>query len=502
MYERLSGRTEILIVADGDILKIAEKHNTKQISQMKRYFYYIATLLTVMTCVCGCSEFLHVMPKGRVTTPSFLSSPDGLKAALVGAYSKLYVVYDGDFLRYPDVAGNMLSIVNATESSNMISQYNFTSNEDEELGAVGKIWTDGFEAMANANNIIQYAPQVAQDYPLQADDINRILGEALFMRALLHLDICLCYAQPYNYTADASHLGIPVLYKTPGSDDNESRQSVAAVYKLICNDLVRAEELLSDKSSRGQYYVSVDAVRALYSRVCLYMENWQDAINYADKVIPGKTLAKGADYYNMYNNPVADSEAIFRFDGTDMGSKHRTFYAETAVPADTLISLFDTRDIRLQTLYKAGSKCCVKYEIDLTRLGLNHGDEPIVVRLSELYLNAAEAACWLNNYGAARNYIRPILERAVDAAYADDVLGATTDSQLIDLVRKERVKELCFEGHNFFDIVRWKMDLVREWKTTSTVRRIDYPSDYFVLPISRYELSANLNMQPNPTVNK
>lgn len=468
---------------------------------MKKYIY-ILTLLAAMTGACGCSDFLHVMPKGRVTTPSFLSSPEGLKAALVGTYSKLYSVYDGDFLRYPDVAGNMLSIVNATESASMISQYNFTSNEDEELGAVGKIWTSTFEAMANANNIIQYAPQVAADYPLQVAEIERVLGEALYIRALCHLDVCLCYAQPYNYTDDAGHLGVPVLYKTPGPDDNEPRRSTAEVYTLICNDLVRAAELLADKSPRGQYYVSLDAVRALQSRVSLYMEKWQDAIDYAAQVIPGRTLTKGQDYYNMYRNPVADSEVIFRFDGTDMGSKHRTFYSETAAPADTLFTLFDPRDTRLQVLYKDGSRYCMKYEPDLNRLGLNHGDEPIVARLSELYLNAAEAACMLGSYNDARDYIRPILERAVDDTYAGDVLEATADSDLLDLVRKERVKELCFEGHNFFDIVRWKMDLVRENATTSIVKRIDYPSDYFVLPISRYELSANLNMQPNPTVNK
>lgn len=468
---------------------------------MKKYIY-LASLAAAMIGMSSCSDFLEVMPKGRVTTPSFLSSPDGLRAALVGTYSKLYTVYDGDFMRYADVAGNMLSIVNATESASMISQYNFTSNEDEELGAVGKIWTDTFEAMANANNIIQYAPQVIEEYPLETGNIERILGEALFIRALCHLDICLCYAQPYNYTADASHLGIPVLYKTPGPDDNEPRKSVAEVYTLICNDLDKAEQLLADKTSRGQYYASLDAVRALHSRVCLYMERWQDAINYAESAMSGKTLAQGQDYFNMYRNPVNDSEVIFRFDGDDMGSKHRTFYADTAIPADTLMTLFDSRDTRLAVLHKDGKRYCMKYEPDLNRLGLNHGDEPIVVRTSELYLNAAEAACQLDDFTAARGYIKPILERAVDTAYAEEVLAATTDAQLLDLVKKERVKELCFEGHNFFDIIRWKMDLVRENATTSIVKRINYPSDYFVLPISRYELNANLNMQPNPTVNK
>ena len=468
---------------------------------MKKYISVLSSI-AIAVGISGCSDFLEVMPKGKVTTPSFLSSPDGLKGALVGTYSKLYAVYDGDFLRYPDVAGNMLSIVNASESSSMISQYNFTSNEDEEIGAVGKIWTSVFEAMANANNIIQYEPEVAAQYPLQAADCERILAEALYIRALCHLDVCLCYAQPYNYTPDASHLGVPVLYKTPGPDDNESRKSVAEVYTLICDDLTRAEQLLADKTPRGQYYVSLAAVRALHSRVSLYMEKWQDAIDYAASAMAGKTLSTGQAYSDMYRNPMADSEVIFRFDGTDMGSKHRTFYSDTAVPADTLMTLFDDGDIRTQVLHKDGARYCMKYEPDLNRVGIDHGDEPIVSRLSELYLNAAEAACMLSDYTAARGYIKPILERAIDTQYADDVLAATSDAQLLDLVRKERVKELCFEGLNFFDIVRWKMDLVRESNTTSVVKRIDYPSDYFVLPISRYELNANLNMQPNPTVNK
>ncbi len=467
---------------------------------MKKYISFLS-LIAIAIGISGCTEFLEVMPKGRVTTPSFLSSPDGLRGALVGTYSKLYTVYDCEFLRYPDVAGNMLSIVNPSESSSMISQYNFTSNENDELTAVGQIWTDVYEAMANANNIIQYAPQVASQYPLEADDCNRILGEALFIRALCHLDVCLCYAQPYNYTDDASHLGVPVLYKTPGPDDNESRKSVAEVYKLICDDLTQAEQLLSDKTSRGQYYVSLTAVQALHSRVRLYMEQWQAAIDYAEKAMAGRALSSGQAYSEMYIYPVAASEVIFRMDGTDMGTKQRTFYSDTAVPADTLYTLFDQNDIRTQVLYKNGEHYCMKYEADLTRVGIDHGDEPIILRLSETYLNAAEAACMLNDYSAARGYIRPILERAIDSQYADDVLAATADAQLIDLVRKERVKELCFEGHNFFDIIRWKMDLVREQNTTSTVKRINYPSDYFVLPISRYELNANLNMQPNPTVN-
>ena len=80
-------------------------------------------------------------------------------------------------------------------------------------------------------------------------------------------------------------------------------------------------------------------------------------------------------------------------------------------------------------------------------------------------------------------------------------MAAYSDAALIGLIRRERVKELCFEGHNLWDLTRWKQDVVREAKTTSTMRRINYPSDLFVLPIPQTELFANENMQPNPTVN-
>ena len=107
---------------------------------------------------------------------------------------------------------------------------------------------------------------------------QRILGEALFLRALCHFDLCRVYAQPYNYTSDASHLGVPILLKTPGPDDNVSRESVKKVYLQILADLERAADCFGGIESSGIYYASLQAVNALYSRVYLYMEDWNNAL--------------------------------------------------------------------------------------------------------------------------------------------------------------------------------------------------------------------------------
>jgi tetratricopeptide (TPR) repeat protein len=466
---------------------------------MKKTFIYCAIAL-MMASLTACNDFLTVDQKGKATIPSFLSDPRGLNAGLIGAYNTFYDYYDNQFLKYPEVAGNMSSM-NLSSGSDMLEQYNFTPNATSATTSY-YIWYRIGVALANANNIIQYAPAVAKDYPTQTDSINHILGQALLLRALCHFDLCRVYAQPYNYTSDASHLGIPVLTKTPGPDDNPARSTVKQVYDQILVDLTQASSLLSDNVAKDVHYASLQAVNAMFARVYLYMEDWSNALKYAQLAIGSQTLAQGSDYYNMYMNLNTRGEAIFRLSGDDMSGKQMSFYATECLPADTLISLFDSNDVRLPLIQQNGAKKCIKYTATTVPDNQTKREDPFIFRLSEMYLTAAEAAWESKSYGDAKTYIEAIISRAVGTEKASTILAAYSDNTLINLIRTERVKELCFEGHNFFDITRWKQDLVREKNTNSTVSHIAYPSDLFVLPIPQYELDANENMQPNPTVNK
>ena len=466
---------------------------------MKKTFIYCAIAL-IMASLTACNDFLTVEQKGKTTIPSFLSDPRGLNAGLVGAYNKFYDYYDNQFLKYPEVAGNMSSM-NLSSGSDMLEQYNFTPNATSATTSY-YIWYRIGVALANTNDIIQYAPEVAKSYPTQADSCNQILGQALLLRALCHFDLCRVYAQPYNYTNDASHLGIPVLTKTPGPDDNPSRNTVKKVYEQILADLTKASSLLTDNIAKDVHYASLQAVNALFARVYLYMGDWTNSLKYAKLAIGSQQLAQGSDYYNMYMNLNTRGEAIFRLSGDKMVGKQMTFYTSECQPADTLISLFDSSDVRLPLIQQNGIKQCIKYTATIIPDNQPKREDPFIFRLSEMYLTAAEAAWESESYNEARSYIEAIVNRAIGPDKAPTVLATYTDKDLINLIRTERVKELCFEGHNFFDITRWKQDLVREQSTNSTVRRIAYPSNLFVLPIPQYELDANENMQPNPTVNK
>lgn len=466
---------------------------------MKKLILYTAVAISAITMMTSCNDFLEVQEKGRTTIPSFLSDPRGLHAGLVGAYQTMYDYEDQEFSKYPEVAGNMCSL-SITAGSSMMDQYNFVPNPSSATTA-DYIWRRIYEAMANVNNIIQYEPEVESSYPTQADYCQNILGQALVLRAMCHFDLCRVYAQPYNYTSDASHLGVPVLLKTPGPDDNPARATVKEVYTQVLADLNEAAGILTDDVASDYRYVSLQACNAMLSRVYLYMEDWTNALEYAKKAIGSQELAQGDDYINMYMNLNEQGEAIFRLSGEDLTGHLKTFYSTECTPADTLISLFDESDLRLNLIRPNGVKNCIKYQATTIPNNEDKREDPILFRLSEMYLNAAEAACNLGDYSTARTYIAAIINRAVGESAGTEILDACTDDNLLALIHKERVKELCFEGHNFFDITRWKQDLVRESNTTSTVKYIAYPSDYFVLPIPQDELYANGNMLPNPTVN-
>lgn len=85
-------------------------------------------------------------------------------------------------------------------------------------------------------------------------------------------------------------------------------------------------------------------------------------------------------------------------------------------------------------------------------------------RLAEVYLNYAEALVELNQLDEAKKYIDKIRVRAgipsVDEAwnnYSTKPGYQNTQEGMRQIVRQERINELYFEGHLFFDCRRWKV---------------------------------------------
>lgn len=73
-------------------------------------------------------------------------------------------------------------------------------------------------------------------------------------------------------------------------------------------------------------------------------------------------------------------------------------------------------------------------------------------RLGEIVLNAAEAAFELGQTDTALNYINQLRERAGFGANSLSIEALT-----IDKIREERMLELAFEDHRWWDLKRWRI---------------------------------------------
>ena len=474
---------------------------------------HISAFLLLVPLLASC-HFLEVEKTGKTSIKNFYSDIYALDAAVNGVYGLTYKFYDSYMVLYPEVAGDLVRLQATT--SEWRQQFDFISDESDETSAVGYIWKNGYEIIANANEVIQYGPSVSDRFPQQAASVRNYIAQAYFIRALIHLDLSLVYGQTYTYSADGSHLGTAVMTSIPDVKSKIARSSAAVTYKRILDDLRTASDMFADGWTKGCYYASPAACKALMARVYLYMGNYSEAKKCASEVIAdyGLSLTPRSDYVAMFCARKEGPEAIFRLNGLSGGSKLGSMFdynTPSMNPSSKLMDIFSSdehswtgTDVRSELLsYKSSggdefSGVCMKFtdteDIDDTQKRY----DPFVLRLSEMYLIRAEAACHDGDIETAVSDISALEARARGVKASDINVTFSSIDDLAGIVQRERIKELFLEGHRLFDLTRRHETLTRDVACGSSVLTLTYPDDRFILPIPLVELDANEAMQPNP----
>lgn len=135
----------------------------------------------------------------------------------------------------------------------------------------------------------------------------------------------------------------------------------------------------------------------------------------------------------------------------------------------------------------------------------------VISRLSEIYLNYAEAQFYLGNNAKAIEYLDLIRERAgIKNKLPASLAGAALENR----IRNERQVELCLEGHRYYDVRRWKIANITENKPlmgviitknsngsktynyTQVQTRVFKP-EHYLLPIPKSEINRT-KLAQNP----
>ena len=139
-------------------------------------------------------------------------------------------------------------------------------------------------------------------------EMNHLLGENYFLRAVCHFNLCNLYATPYSRGADKP--GIVVRNSTDCSVT--TRATVGETYTQIVSDLENAMRLMKDGQRRGDAgYASYDAAVGLLSRVYLYMGENQKCIDLADELLGSNPAARLDDITTYFANTRTSNETLW-----------------------------------------------------------------------------------------------------------------------------------------------------------------------------------------------
>ncbi|MBR6424253.1 MAG: RagB/SusD family nutrient uptake outer membrane protein [Bacteroidales bacterium] len=483
---------------------------------MKKISIILAAIALVLS---SCAGFLDVTPTNQAAASSSIMNEADAKVMLNGLYDAMTTssFYGRNFILYGDAKSGDLTI----QSNGRGYDYMFAYSHSVTNYNMSGFWTTGYNMIMLCNNIIENIDRLKEEGTTGLDEYR---AQALTIRAMIHYDLCRLYGKSYN--DDKSSYGIPIADKTVPAGAQLLRNSVEEVYSVVIRDLDDAAATISKKKNNG--FVNYYANRALKARVMMDMQNYSEALSLAEEIID-------SGVYMLYSNSqwVASwssqfgSESIFELGmnvnegdlgktgclgaqyilGGGTGDNNQIYMASKAWlermaedPGDIRWGVMGLDQVgEHDGIDRMGS--CYKYYGGLDMKGDGKASSSAVniklIRLSEIYLIAAEAAVRTNNMSKASNYYNEIHKRSPNLTPVNTVTA--------EMVLAEKNKELFGEGLRFWDLIRTNATIVMDDTTPDvkvTTRETSFNRSFYkcILPIYNGELNANPGMraQQNP----
>lgn len=477
---------------------------------MKKILYII--VVAVLGLFTSCSDFLTAELKGDYTSANYYTTPASATMAVTGIYNSLYgntLWIFGDVASDDAVKGG-----NAGDQADINAINDFSATSDN--GVLSTYWQATYETIARANNAIKYIAPMSIDATLR----DRLVGEAKYLRA-------------YSYFNLVNIFGKVPLKLEPqltSATINVPLSEVTAIYAQIEKDLTEAITVLPVT------YASTDAGRAtqgaaygLLAKADLYQQKYTDCLtniqslenlhqykllgNYASLFKPGAEDSTEVIFGIRYANTTASSignDLNVWFAPSTEGGYYFNAPTQNYVDAFTEKTITGTDDPRLDasigrdgqpwfnnttfsSSWSEATGYLVKKYDENTVVGASKSQSTVpyhAMRYADILLMKAEAlneiggATAVTNAAAELNKVRQRANLAPDNT-------TTTQSAMRTVIQNERRKELGFEFHRFFDLMRWGQTTAEAALGTD----FKWTSPRFYFPIPQSELDTNKALQ-------
>lgn len=500
---------------------------------MKQYIWILALLFLTTSCNSFLKEYSQDLAYARTTTD--------LEELLLGkGYASRDISYPWLHLMDDDLAESVLDAENATRTlyDNYFTWARYPSSEDNEV-VKDEFWVNMYKNISTVNVVLASLDEIEGE----PEDIERLQGECHFLRGYFYWFLANVYAKPYVQATAETDLGVPLKTTEYIEDGYFSRNTLQETYDLILEDLQESARLLKGKERQTVLQADYYAVQALLSRVYLHVGDFESALVAADSALQGgytllnyndfpQTLANTIDPSIDDIQPVSvldqtSTETIFSQGGNTFGGG--TDYLGLISPSgiagankykasDELLSMYTKEQAGGTDLRRMFYFYYVRYDrrkIYLYKMNTLRGktvSSEFLIRLPEVMLNKAEALVVLGRDAEAQQLVEDLREMRIDAADYQP-LDARTGEALMELIRDERRRELCGEGHRWFDLRRYAVhpvypstkEIIHDhYNYNTSIAEVEYLGSYrleeyenepaYVIPIPVHAIEYNNGM--------
>ena len=477
--------------------------------------------LTSVIGLISCQEFLTEDPRNFIDPAGFYATEVDAEAGIVG-------IYDQVARRDLVVAYHVPNHNNSDETYPWsFSTYDIGFDFTPDINMCGFAWNEAYDGINRANSFIGALEGKEVSWPEANRD--KLVAEAKFLRSYFYYILV-------NYFGD-----VPLVKKIADSESEwyPARSPRAEVIAFMKSDLEEAIAGLPKKSELDGENISranQDAARMMMAKLLMMEENWSDAKTYIDEIIASGEYdleIQYADNWRTSNEHGIESifEVEFEFGLTPTEGHQLMQYSGPASyrhPVNNAVmrgaftgiafthffyNSFESIDVRktmfLDTARHDGpwGRFFIGKYFDPVSMTATFGSAPtnwVMFRYADVLLMSAEVENEIASGPNGTAYLN-INEVRKRAGLADLIPGLTHD-QFLDSVFVERQKELCFEGHRFFDLKRRGFDYMKKWVVPARQQligwlglTIDYSpyvtEDDMFLPIPRAETDANPNLK-------
>ena len=279
---------------------------------MKKLAFVLAAF-ALMGSMASCDKALDVKNPNNQTTYDFGKTESDLQEALIAVYNRIRL--EGTYAR----VGYTLDAVRGDEVWNASQQWylpydNLNSNGQIDIGDQWP-WRDNFHVVNRANLVLSRI----KENNLTGENIDRIYGQALFLRSLAYYNLATYYQEVPLFTDYAQYSSIESMYAENVSQDT--------VLDQVENDLKECLTLLPSKTAGGEWAkgrANAGAAAGYLARVYMFRHKYAEALAILEDIIDGVygTYALTADYGDnfregaQYENNV---ESLFEVQFLDYG---------------------------------------------------------------------------------------------------------------------------------------------------------------------------------------